>query len=139
VVWAATFVVFNYVLVLRILPAIERLKPSAALGQLMRERGGEKGNFGHYHFSLPSLSFYAGRPITELGDLENVKAFFFNDYGAWVVMTEDSFEELRRDVSMCEVARRPMFSASFRDLAERRPPRDVLLVSNRGCDAAATR
>jgi len=139
VLWAATFLIFNYVLVLRILPALEPLKPSAALGQLMRERGGENGNFGHYHFSLPSLSYYAGRPITELGDLENVKAFFLNDQGAWVVMTEDSFRKLRQDVSMCEVARRPMFSASLPDLAARRPPRDVLLVSNRGCDATSIR
>jgi 4-amino-4-deoxy-L-arabinose transferase-like glycosyltransferase len=138
-IWAVTFLVFNYILVLQVLPALEPLKPAAALGAIMRERAGEKGNLGYYHFSLPSLAYYAGRPVAELGDPENVKAFFFNAYGAWVVMTEENFNVLRRDIHMCELARRPMFSATFGDLVARRPPAAVLLVSNRGCDAEFSR
>ena len=134
---ALTFVTFNYVFVVRILPSLERLKPVATFAALMRAQGGERGNFGYYHFSLPSLPHYVGRRVEELGDVENARSFFLNDHGAWVVMNEESFRELRTAIpTICVLARHPAFQAKVADLVAHRAPADVLLVSNRGCESA---
>jgi hypothetical protein len=66
--------------------------------------------------------------------LENVQAFFSNEHGAWVIMSEESFASLRPNIpDICEIYRHPMFSASLADLVAHRAPQDVLLVANRGC------
>jgi 4-amino-4-deoxy-L-arabinose transferase-like glycosyltransferase len=131
---AATFIVFNVVFVTRILPSLDRLKPTAAFAGVLRARSGPQANLGYYHLSLPSLSFYTGRPIQEIGTVEHAQAFFADPNGGWMIMSPESFDELRGAVpGICIVAARPMFDATASQLIHRQPPSDALVVSNRGC------
>jgi 4-amino-4-deoxy-L-arabinose transferase-like glycosyltransferase len=129
---AATFVVFNYLFVGRVLPSVERLKPSVPLAAEIRERAGTSGHVGAYHLLFPSLVHYLGRPIEEIGTVAHAQAFFFPDRPAWAIMSDGSYRELSAVIpGLCVVDRRPLFEAKLADLVSRRPPADVLLVTNR--------
>jgi 4-amino-4-deoxy-L-arabinose transferase-like glycosyltransferase len=129
---AATFVAFNYVFVARVLPSVERLKPSMPLAAEIRERAGDTGHVGAYHLLFPSLVYYLGRPIEEIGSVEHAQAFFAPDRSSWVIMSDDSYRELSAVIpGLCVVDRRPLFEAKLSDLISRRPASDVLLVTNR--------
>lgn len=129
---AATFVAFNYVFVVRVLPSVERLKPSVPLASQIRERAGTAGHVGAYHLLFPSLVHYLGRPIEEIGTVEHAQAFFFPDRAAWAIMNDAMYRQLAAVIpGLCVVDRRPLFEAKLSDLVSRRPPADVLLVTNR--------
>jgi 4-amino-4-deoxy-L-arabinose transferase-like glycosyltransferase len=131
---AATFVVFNYLFVARVLPSAERLKPSVPLAAEIRNRAGDTGRVGAYHLLFPSLIHYLGRPIEEVGSVEHAEAFFAADGSAWVIMSDDSYRELSGVIpGLCVVDRRPLFEAKLGDLVSGKPAADVLLVANR-CD-----
>lgn len=131
VVLAATFVAFDYLFVARALPSVERLKPSRPLAESILARGGAGGRVGSYHMMFPSIVYYLGRPVAELPDVEAARAFFAPDQPAWAIMGADRFAELSAAIDgVCVVERRPLFEAKASDLLSRRPPADVLLVSN---------
>jgi hypothetical protein len=134
---ATTFVAFNYVFVSLVLPSTERLKPAMPLAGVIRAHAGGDGPIGAYHLMFPSLVYYVGRPIEELGAPEQVAAFFARESarGSWVIMSQARYDELRASVpGLCVVDRRPLFEAKLSDLISQRPPDDVLLVGNR-CEA----
>lgn len=134
---ATTFVAFNYVFVSLVLPSTERLKPAMPLAGVIRAHAGGDGPIGAYHLMFPSLVYYVGRPIEELGAPEQVAAFFARESarGSWVIMSQARYDELRASIpGLCVVDRRPLFEAKLSDLISQRPPDDVLLVGNR-CEA----
>lgn len=131
---AVTFIVFNYLFVGSALPGVERLKPSVPLAAEIRERAGTDGHVGAYHLLFPSLVYYLGRPIEEIGSVEHAQAFFAPERPAWAIMSDERYTELRTIVpELCVVDRRPLFEAKLSDLVSREPAADVLLVTNR-CD-----
>ena len=81
---------------------------------------------------LPSLVYYANRPVAELDTPELVREFYSRP-GAWLMMRRDErFDELQREVpGLCVAAARPVFDAQLGQLLDRRPPTEVLLVTNR--------
>lgn len=128
---ASLFVVFNYLFVARVLPSVERLKPSVPLAAEIRRQAGEDGHVGAYHLLFPSLVHYIGRPIVELGSVGQAQVFLAPDRSAWVIMSADSYRDLSGAISgLCVVDRRPLFEAKLSDLISRRPPNEVLLVTN---------
>ena len=128
---ASLFVVFNYLFVARVLPSVERLKPSVPLAAEIRRQAGEEGHVGAYHLLFPSLVHYIGRPIVELGSVGQAQVFLAPDRSAWVIMSADSYRDLSGAISgLCVVDRRPLFEAKLSDLISRRPPNEVLLVTN---------
>lgn len=129
---ALGFVAFNYVFVIRTLPSLERLKPVVPIAQLIAERAEPTAQLGSYHLLLPSLVFYAGRPVETLGLPEQARSFFFNDRGGWAIMGQQEFDELRGLVSgLCVADRRPFLDFRLSDVLAQRPPPNVLLVTNR--------
>ena len=137
VVLATTFVVFNYVFVARVLPSVERLKPARPLAATILAQGGTTGRVGSYHLMFPSIVHYVGRPVDELADPAEARAFFAPDAAAWAIMSEAGLAELQATIDgLCVVERRPLFEAKLSDLLSQRPPEDVLLVSNQ-CGVAA--
>ncbi|MEO7191144.1 MAG: glycosyltransferase family 39 protein [Vicinamibacterales bacterium] len=131
-VLAGTFVVFNYLFVVRILPGMERLKPVVPIAQLFAARAGASAQLGSYHLMLPSLVYYAGRPVRILDSEAQAVEFYADARGGWAMMSDTELRELQRVVpGLCVAARRPMFDAKLRDVLDRRPPADVLLVTNR--------
>jgi 4-amino-4-deoxy-L-arabinose transferase-like glycosyltransferase len=132
---AMTFVSFNYLLVLRVLPGVERFKPVVPLVQVMVERGAPADRMGFYRLSLPSTVYYADRPVRELMSLEDAAAFYRAEGPAWAIMGQEDYEDLRSVVpDLCVAGRRLQFDAKLDDLINRVQPPDVLLVTNR-CDS----
>jgi 4-amino-4-deoxy-L-arabinose transferase-like glycosyltransferase len=128
---AATFVAFNYVFVAIVLPSVERLKPSVPLAAEITRRAGPDGHVGAYHLMFPSLVYYAGRPIHEIGNEDEAQAFFAPERSAWVIMSDGNYRYLSSLIpGLCVVDRRPLFEARLRDLISGDPPEDVLLVTN---------
>jgi 4-amino-4-deoxy-L-arabinose transferase-like glycosyltransferase len=126
---AATFIMFNYLFVTRALPDIERLKPVPPLAAVIADSAGPDGRLGFFNMDLPSLVYYARRPVTKLGDLEAAVRFFNDHREVWVLAGEEQWTELSARVpSACIAARHPLFVAKGSDILDRRPPPDVLLV-----------
>lgn len=137
---AAAFIVFNYLFATIVLPDVERLKPAVPLAAEVRARAGADGRVGAHRLLFPSLIHYLGRPVEEVGDLEAARVFLAPDRPAWLILSADSYEQLRpSSPHLCVVARRPLLEAKLSDLLSREAPADVLLVSNRCGSAAAIR
>jgi hypothetical protein len=135
---AATFVTFNYVLVLHVLPELERLKPVVPMAQIFRRHAGSEAQIGFYQLTLPSLVYYVDQPVRDLATHDEAAAFFKDGTDRWALMSQVSWHDLRdRGVPLCIADRRPLFDAKLRDLLARSPPPDVLLVTNR-CELPAT-
>ncbi len=128
---AATFIVFDYVFVGRILPDVERFKPTPAFAATIAARGAADDRVGSYHYMLPSLVFYSGRPVHEIDTIDQARAFYAEP-GAWAMMRPERYEELRAAVpGLCVADRRPVFEARVADLLDRTSPPQVFLVTNR--------
>jgi 4-amino-4-deoxy-L-arabinose transferase-like glycosyltransferase len=130
-VLAAAFVSFNYVLAARTLPSVERLKPVVPLANEFLARASADAELGAYDFMLPSLVYYADRPVRTFASLDEARAFFTGPRGAWAIMDAGRFDELRRAVpSVCAAARRPRLDPKLDDVLAGRPPDDVVLATN---------
>ena len=73
---ALGFVAINYLFVLRVLPGLERLKPTPTLAAAFLARASADAKLGFYDFSLPSLTFYSGRDVEDISSVESSTAFF---------------------------------------------------------------
>jgi 4-amino-4-deoxy-L-arabinose transferase-like glycosyltransferase len=129
---AVTFVLFNYVFVSMILPSLERFKPTPAFAAVIADRGEPTDRVASYDYMLPSLVFYARRPVRELYAHEDVVEFFGVGYGWAMMRSDERAAALLRDVpDLCVAARSPVFDARLGTLIAGRPPDEVLLVTNR--------
>jgi len=129
---AVTFIAIDYVFVARVLPGLERLKPVVPLADFIKTHTPPEAEVGSYHLSLPSLVYYVGRKVDDIGTVDHVRAYYFSANGSWVVMSEEDYESLRPVIpNLCVAYRRARFDAKLRDLLDQRPPPDVLLVTNR--------
>ncbi len=127
---ATTFVAFNCLFVLRVLPGLEPLKPVPLLAQTVASRASPGAPVAFHNLVLPSLVYYLGRPVVELpGDDEAVR-FVTEHPQAWVVTGEGEWNRLRARVpGLCIAVRHPRFDARLPDILRRAPPPDVLLVT----------
>lgn len=128
---AATFVGFNYVFAGRTLPSIERLKPVVPLARVFAERASSDARLGAYEFMLPSLVYYADRPVRVIESLDEARAFYMDSHAAWAIMDTGRFDGLRAVVTgLCVAATHPRLDPKLTEILSGRPPEDVLLVTN---------
>jgi hypothetical protein len=131
VVIAAGFVLANYLLVLRILPGLERLKPTPSIASAFLARATPEARLGFYDLSLPSLTYYSGRDVEDISSEESSTTFFTKPQQAYAIMDEAHYLQLRSRVPrVCIVARHPIFDATPGQLLSGTVPPDVLLVTN---------
>lgn len=132
VVLAATFVLFNYIFVARVLPELERFKPAVPLAREISARVAPTAELGDYKGALPpSLVYYVGRSVQRIGIIEHAQSFFMSSRGSWALVHEADYPELRAAVpGLCEVARHPFFDVKLPNLLNGVPPQSVLLVTN---------
>ena len=129
---AAAFVVFNYLFVVQILPSSERFKPAVALARTFRERAAPSATLASYHLMLPSLVYYAERPVEDIDADERATAFFEKPDASWAVTSEEDYERLRRLIpGLCEVERRPRLDINLRNILSGTAMPTALLVTNR--------
>jgi 4-amino-4-deoxy-L-arabinose transferase-like glycosyltransferase len=131
-VLAGTFVAFNWLLVLRILPGVEPLKPAPAIADLVRRRSVPEAPIASYNLSQPSVVFYLSRPVPELWDDEEAVGFMVSQRDAWLITGETEWSRLApRLTNACVALRRPRFDARLPDVLRGVPPPAVVLATNR--------
>jgi 4-amino-4-deoxy-L-arabinose transferase-like glycosyltransferase len=129
---AAGLVLFNYGLVSRVLPDVERFKPAPALAAVIHERADRDALLAHWRMSLPSLVYYAGRPVETLGSSEEVVERLEGDREVWVVVSEPDGQVIRERAALACVALRAWSSTpTLRDVLARAEPPAVVLLTNR--------
>jgi 4-amino-4-deoxy-L-arabinose transferase-like glycosyltransferase len=134
VAMAAGFVVLNYAFVLRALPDSERFKPAPPIAAAFTAGAGADAQLTALDVGLPSLVYYTGRTVHELGVSRQVVELLSGEAEVWVVLPRAAWEAVAAQVSgACVVLRQPQFAFNARlsDIIDRTPPEDILLVSNR--------
>ena len=128
---AAAFAIFNYLFVIQILPSSERYKPVLGLARTFKERAASSATLASYHLMLPSLVYYAERPVEDIDADDRAKAFFGKSNAAWAITSEEDYERLRRIVpALCVVDRRPRLDLNLRNIIQNTPLPMALLVTN---------
>jgi 4-amino-4-deoxy-L-arabinose transferase-like glycosyltransferase len=135
----AVLVAFNWVLVLRVLPGVERYKPVVALSDEIRSRTSAADIVVHYDVSYPSMVFYLQRHVDVLFDRQMFVDLVRSDRRVYAVLPADRYAELDGDIGAvtCELDRRPTFDAKLREVLSLEQPPAVVLVTNRCAPGAA--
>ncbi len=133
---AAGFVLFNYVLVGVVVPDVERFKPVPEVARVYLERAAPGATLAQFEQSLPSLVFYAKRPVEDLPTLDAAADLLAGDREAWLLVPERHAQPLLDRVpSSCVALRHSVFDLTPRQVIEGRPPSAVVLIANR-CGAS---
>jgi hypothetical protein len=130
---AAGFVLLNYVFVLRALPDAERFKPVPPIAAAYLDRAGPTAELASFRVSLPSLVYYARRPVRELGSADQAVQLLDGSGEAWLVTHQGEWRDIdRRSGAACVAERWPDFAFNQRlsAIVRRTPPRDIVLVTN---------
>lgn len=130
---AATFIVLNWVFVLRVLPSFEAYKPSPGFARTLEPRLTPEAVVATYDEALPSLVFYLRRHVEQLFEEDRLVALMRSDRPAYVVLSRDNYAALSTSLgaTTCVIERRPTFDVKLRNVLAREPLPDLVLVTNR--------
>jgi 4-amino-4-deoxy-L-arabinose transferase-like glycosyltransferase len=129
---AAGFVLFDYVFVIATLPDVERLKPVPVLARTLQDRAAPAAPLATLSVDLPSLVYYANRPVERMWSVEDAARFVSDQKEAWMIAGEGDWPELRRLAPQaCVATRTPLFLAKGSDIVRGQAPGDVLLITNK--------
>ena len=136
-VLTAGFIAFNYLFVCRILPDAERLKPIPPIAATLKARASPSATLRAFNMMLPSLVYYAGRPVREdIPSEDYAAAMLHGAEEVWIVTGAAEWERIRAQAPepvACVAERRHLFlfEAKITDIAAGRPPAEVLLITNK--------
>jgi len=135
---AGGFILFNYVLVARVLPDLARFKPVPPVAEAFRARAAPTARLAHVSQSLPSLVFYANHSVEDLASVDAAVAALSSD-DEWWILTPDAEARaiLARAPAACTALRHAIFDFKIRQVIAREPPPEVVLVTNK-CPAASS-
>jgi 4-amino-4-deoxy-L-arabinose transferase-like glycosyltransferase len=131
---AAGLVVFNYLLTLIVLPAVEAWKPPVHFRAAAQELLTPAARVAFYRMTFPSLVYYFNRAIPELPGDVAVADWLNASEDSWLVTPASDYAAIAPLVPRaCVVERHPSFEMRLRDILAGQQPPDVLLVRNRPC------
>ncbi len=127
------FVAFNWVLVLRALPAFEQYKPVVPLSEVIAREAAPADAVVHYDVSLPSMVFYLRRHIDVVLDREGLLRQMQSGRTVFAVMPAHRYDELKPlfGVPTCERGRRATSDIKLRSILTLEPPPEVVLISTK--------
>ena len=130
---AATFVVLNWIFVLRVLPSFEAYKPSPAFARTLEPRLTPEAVVATYDEALPSLVFYLRRHVDQLFDQDRLIAMLQSGRPAYAVLSRENYAALSESfgVPTCVIDRRPTFDVKLRTLLAREPLPELVVITNR--------
>ena len=128
-----TFVVLDWVFVLRVLPDFERFKPVPAFAQTLSGRIKPDDALITYDEALPSLVFYLRRHIDPYFLPDEVFERFRENRGVYAIMSPENYAKLapRIKVPTCIIDRRPTFNVKLKNMLNRDSLPELLIVTNR--------
>jgi 4-amino-4-deoxy-L-arabinose transferase-like glycosyltransferase len=128
----AAIVALNWTFVIRVLPEFERYKPVPAFSETLRARLQPGDVVVHYKVSLPSMVFYLRRPIVQKFDEAEFLAAMRSSQRVYAVMTAGDYKAIQpRLEATCVIDRRPTFEVKLREVLNRQPLPEILLIANR--------
>ena len=130
---AVTFIVLNWVFVLRVLPSFEAYKPSPRFARTLAPRLTPDAVVATYDEALPSLVFYLRRHVEQLFDEESLVTLMRGNRPAYAVLSGENYAALSNALgdSTCVVERRPTFDVKLRNVLSREPLPELVLITNR--------
>jgi 4-amino-4-deoxy-L-arabinose transferase-like glycosyltransferase len=129
---ATGLVIFNYVLVLVVLPAVEKWKPPVQFRAVAAERMTPTARVAFYRITFPSLVYYFDRAIAELPSDDAAAEWLNAPEDSWLVTPASDYAAIvPRVPRACVVAQHPAFDMRLRDIIAGQRPPEVLLVRNR--------
>lgn len=134
-----TLVVANYSFVLVALPAVEQFKPVVPMVQTIHSRTRPDAPppvVAHYITSLPSFTYYLGRPVEGYFDLVPLLARAQAAPEMFILMRPHEYEVFGRaaesqSLPVCIVERRTLFEAKLKLILSGTPWPEVLLVGTK--------
>jgi 4-amino-4-deoxy-L-arabinose transferase-like glycosyltransferase len=128
-----TFVAFNWILLLRALPAFEQYKPVVPLADIIRREAGPDDVVMHFDVALPSMVFYLQRHVDVSFDVEQLHRQITSDRRVFAVLPAHRYPQLKTELGVptCELARRRTGDIRLRNLLALEPPPEVVLITNR--------
>ena len=130
---AITFIVMDWVFVLRVLPDFERYKPVPGFAQTLSSRIKADDALITYDEALPSLVYYLRRHIDPYFLPDEVFDRFRENRGVYAIMSPENYAELapRIPVRTCIIDRRPTFNVKIKNMLNRDSLPELLIVTNR--------
>jgi len=129
---AATLIVVNWMLALRVLPGFEEYKPVAPLAAAIARQVRPDDVVAHFDLALPSMTYYLRRHIDVTVDTEAFREVLRRGKRVFAVMPASRFEEVRPlfAAEPCVIARHKTADVKLRNvLAGNAPPEVIVAVS----------
>ena len=129
----ATFVLLDWIFVLRVLPGFERYKPVPAFARTLEERLASGDEVVTYDEALPSLVFYLRRRVDPYFDAGQLVARFGTGRTVYAVLSADNYRALAGQLPepTCVLARRPTFDVKLKNMLAQHPLPELVVVTNR--------
>jgi 4-amino-4-deoxy-L-arabinose transferase-like glycosyltransferase len=128
-----TFIILNWVFVLRVLPDFERFKPVPGFAETLAPRMKPDDALITYDEALPSLVFYLRRHIDPYFLPDEVFERFRENRGVYAIMSPENYAELapRIKAHTCIIDRRPTINVKLKNMLNRDSLPELLIVTNR--------
>ncbi len=107
---ATTAVAANWLLVALVMRPFELYKPVPPMSAWISAHAPANAVVAHYKTVLPSMTYYLGRPITPVFDLEAMTRIVSEESQMYVLLRPRDFDELRAATTarLCIIDRRPL-------------------------------
>ena len=128
-----TFVLLDWVFVLRVLPGFERYKPVPGFVQTLAPRLQKDDLVVTYFEALPSLVFYLRRHVDPLFSSGEFFERFQSGRTVYAVLSMDNYRDIAEQIGVetCIIERRATFDVKLKNMYARQPPPELVLITNR--------
>ena len=134
---AATFILLDWIFVVRVLPGFERYKPSPGFAQTLSSRIQPDDLLLTYDEALPSLVYYLRRHIDPFFMEDEIFERFRIGRTVYVILSEENYRRLRPRIGehTCVIDRRPTFDVKLKNVINKESLPHLVLITNR-CNGA---
>jgi 4-amino-4-deoxy-L-arabinose transferase-like glycosyltransferase len=128
-----TYIVLDWIFVIRVLPGFERYKPVPGFARTLLERLQPDDVVVTYDEALPSLVFYLQRHVDPYFIADDFVAMFRSGQTVYGVLSADNYRDLQGQIGIptCVIDRRPTFDVKLKNMLAHHPLPELLLITNR--------
>jgi 4-amino-4-deoxy-L-arabinose transferase-like glycosyltransferase len=128
-----TAVLVNWLVVLTVMRPVEVFKPVAPMSAWLRDNAGT-AVVAHYKTQLPSMTYYLGRPVAKIFDMDSMTRLIDTEATLYVMARPDDIQEISEHtaVPLCVIEKRKsIFDAKLSEITSRKIP-EIWLVGLKG-------
>ena len=128
-----TFIVLDWVFVLRVLPDFERFKPVPGFAHTLSTRIQPDDALITFDEALPSLVFYLRRHIDPYFIPIEVYERFRSGKTVYAILSNENYAEIGPEIGVptCVIDRRPTFDVKLKNMLNRDLLPELLLITNK--------